>query len=191
MRQTQRAASASASAPAADLRLRRWKVVVREEGSQLVVSRVMHRGVALWCHLAARARCRRPLGSKTFPPRGFFAAVEPVSCSLLSRSRQVPAAACWNELVLDSHVGTCNASAIANRRILQGGLPPQVLSGDVFLQVVEGRADIAAQGVSDYVRLRRRARKILGRDANFYVRFSLGRANVRICASVGPWPTCS
>ena len=111
------------------------------------------------------------------PPRGFFADVEPVSFSLLSRSRLVPAAACWNELVFDNHVGTCNASAIADRGVLQGGLPPQVLKRDFLLQVVKGRADIAARRVTHYVRPRQRARKIFGQDAYAYVRSPWGRAN--------------
>ena len=86
-------------------------------------------------------------------------------------------AAYWNAFVLDNHVGTCNASAIADRRVLQGGLPPQVLKCDVLLQVVKGRADIAVRHGTEYVRLCQRARKIIGHDAHVYVRPPLDRAD--------------
>ena len=114
-------------------------------------------------------------GRARSPPRGFLAAV---SFSLLSRSRSLPVvAACWNAVVLDNHVGTCNAPAIAVRGMLQGGLPPQVLKGDVMLQVVKSRANIAARRVGHYVGLCQGARKIFGHDSYVYVRSPLHRAN--------------
>ena len=61
--------------------------------------------------------------------------------------------------------------------MLQGGLPPQVLKGDVLLQVVKSRANIAARRVGHYVWLCQRARKIFGRDSHVYVRPPLHRAD--------------
>ena len=79
--------------------------------------------------------------------------------------------------MLDNHVGTCNASAIADRGMLQGGLPPQVLYGDVLLEIVKSRANIAARRVGHYVWLCQGARKIFGHDSYVYVRSPLHRAN--------------